>query len=70
MKYLEHGDGKRVTKVSIRRDDDTLIVAEQVTASDVMQLGVDPEQQVAIIVYHHNTLTSSPVRVVLPHLLY
>jgi len=48
--HLKHSDGKRMTEMSIRRHNHVLLVAEQVGARNVMQLRVDPKQQVAFVV--------------------
>jgi len=48
--YLKDGDGERVSEMSVGRQNDALVVAEQVGAGDVMQLSIHPEQQVAVIV--------------------
>jgi len=48
--YLKDGDGERVSEMSVGRQNDVLVVAEQVGAGDVMQLSIHPEQQVAVIV--------------------
>ena len=48
--YLEDSDGERMAEMAIWRHDNALIVAQQVSAGNVMQLRVDPKQQVAVIV--------------------
>ena len=48
--YLKDGDGERVSEMSVGRQNDALVVAEQVGAGDVMQLSIHPEQQVAVVV--------------------